>query len=255
MHKAVLIAAAAVISFCLVAAVSAEEKGLFDEAGISITGDIAYYSDYVWRGFLLDGDAVVQPGIYIAGPETAFGTLTAKFWSSHDLNNSDSRASEEYDYILDYTFGFNDIDVSFGHTYYDFPGTDSFSREFYAGIALPNVFLSPSLCVYRDYGRPEDGGGQGTYTVLNAAYSVPLTVARYACSLDLSGHYGYNHELFINGKGADIGLQAGFAVPLTKNSSLVPNVNYSIALGDLKKETDGNQKKRMFAGLALQFSL
>jgi hypothetical protein len=255
MNKAARFLAAAVISVCFVTTAVADEKGLFNEAGITVTGDIAYYSAYVWRGFLLDGDNVVQPGIYIAGPATKFGTVTAKFWSSHDLDNADSRHSEEYDYILDYTFGFNDISVSLGHTYYDFPETDSFSREFYAGIVLPKAFLSPSVFVYRDYGDPEDGGGAGTYTVLNAAYSIPVTAARYACSLDLSGHYGYNHELFINGKGGDIGLGVGFAVPLTKNATLVSNVNYSLALSDLEKESDGNQKERLFAGLTLKFSL
>ena len=247
--------AALVISACLIAPAAAESEGLLTDTRITVSGDVSFFSEYVWRGMLLDGDSVVQPGLYVASPATKFGALTAKFWSSHDLQNADSRHSEEYDYTFDYTYSFKDISISLGHTYYDFPETDLFSREFYAGLAFPKILLNPSVFVYRDYGEPEDGGGEGTYTVLSGAYSIPITVMTYACSLDLSGHYGYNHELFINGKGGDIGLGAGFSVPLAKNATLVPNVNYSIALSDLEKESDGNQKERVFAGLTLKFSL
>ncbi|MDD5347933.1 MAG: hypothetical protein PHT59_04905 [Candidatus Omnitrophica bacterium] len=255
MKKRLVWLAAMVFGLVCASAAFAESEGIFSDLGITVSGDAAYYSEYLWRGMLLDGDAVLQPGVYVAGPTTPFGKLTAKLWSSHDLENRDSRKSEEYDYILDYTFDLTDVSLSAGHTYYDFPETDTFSREFYAGAAFPKMPLSPSVFIYRDYGEPEDGGGAGTYTVASAAYSVPITVAKYACSLDISGHYGYNHELFINGKGSDIGLAAAFSVPLAKNVTLAPSVNYSAALGDLEKESDGNQKDRLFAGLTLKFSL
>jgi len=232
----------------------AQSEGLLSDLGIEVSGDVSYYSEYIWRGMLLDGDPVLQSGLYMAGPKTKFGRLTAKLWVSNDFSNSDSRTtSEEFDYILDYTYDFPEVSLSLGHTYYDYPQADTYSREFYTGIALPKVFLSPLISVYRDYGKPEDGGGEGTYTVLNAAYSMPLKISKYDCTLDLSGHYGYNYELFINGKGADVGLTAGLTVPLTKNSTLSSTINYSIPLKDLKKSSDGNQKSRVYTGVTLKY--
>lgn len=236
-------------------------EGVFSDLGVSVSGDMSYYSEYLWRGFLLDGDPVTQAGIYVAGPETPFGKLTAKFWISKDMDNRDSRLSDEFDYILDYTYALNDASVSVGHTYYDFPdqtGLDgapkTFSREFYAGVTLPKVFLTPSFFAYRDYGDQNDGGGLGNYFVLNLAYSVPVEVKSYKCSLDLSGHYGYNHHLFIRGNGSDIGLGAGFTVPLTKAMTLTPSVNFSAPVSDLKKKDDGAQEARAFTGVTLKYS-
>jgi hypothetical protein len=236
-------------------------EGLLSDTGISVTGDMAYYSVYEWRGFLLDGKGVFQPGIYVAGPSSKFGKLTAKFWASEPLSQGDIRQSKELDSILDYTYDFPAASVSFGHTYYSFPqltpsdgAPGGFSREFYTGLTLPKVFLTPSVFFYRDYGSKSDGGGQGNYLVANLAYSMPVTLKSYACSLDLAGHYGYNYHQYIAGKGGDLGLSAGFTVPLTKSMTLTPGVNFAAPLGKLKKATDGNQKDRFYTGVTLKYS-
>ncbi|MFA6384513.1 MAG: hypothetical protein WCY10_03990 [Candidatus Omnitrophota bacterium] len=256
-----LATASVVLSMVFSGIAFAAGDGVFSDLGIAVSGDMSYYSEYLWRGFLLDGDPVAQTGIYVAGPATPFGKLTAKFWTSKDMDNRDSRLSDEFDYILDYTYDFSAASVSVGHTYYDFPdqtGTDgapkTFSREFYAGVTLPKVLLTPSVFVYRDYGDQNDGGGLGNYFVLNLAYSVPVEMKNYKCSLDLSGHYGYNHHLFIRGNGGDIGLGAGFTVPLTKSMTVTPGVNYSAPLGDLKEKSDGAQEARVFSGVTLKYS-
>jgi hypothetical protein len=235
--------------------VFAASEGLLANSGITASGDVSFYSEYVWRGFLLDGDPVVQPGFYVYSPDWEYGKLTAKFWSSHDLSNSDPRTtSEEYDYILDYTYNFPDASLSLGHTYYDYPAADTFSKEFYVGIALPKVFLTPSLFYYRDYGNPEDGGGLGSYTVFNLAKSLPFEIKGTPASLELAGHYGYNYKLFINGKGGDLGLSAGFKLQLTKNLTCMPNINYSLPMGDLKNKSDGAQKVRVYTGAVFSYS-
>jgi hypothetical protein len=254
MRKSVLLAGLAVLG-ALFSPAFAESEGLLANSGITASGDVAFYSEYVWRGILLDGDPVVQPGFYLSGPDSKYGKLTAKFWSSHDLSNSDPRTtSEEYDYILDYTYSLTDASVSFGYTYYDYPAADLFSKEFYTGIAFPKVFLSPSLFYYRDYGTPEDGGGMGSYTVVNLAKSIPFEIKGSPASLELAGHYGYNYELFINGKGGDIGLSAGLKLQLTKSLTCMPNINYSLPLGDLEKTSDGNQEARVYTGAVFSYS-
>jgi hypothetical protein len=259
--KRYCVIAAVVLAAVFSGNVFAAGDGIFSDLGIAVSGDMSYYSEYLWRGFLLDGDPVTQTGICVAGPAAPFGKLTAKFWTSKDMDNRDSRASDEFDYILDYTYDFSLASVSFGHTYYDFPdqtGLDgapkTFSREFYAGVTLPKVILTPSLFIYRDYGNQNDGGGLGNYIVANLAYSKPVEVKGYKCSIDLSGHYGYNHRLFIRGHGSDIGLGAGFTVPLTKSMTVTPSVNYSAPMSDLKKKDDGAQEARMFTGVTLKYS-
>lgn len=229
-------------------------EGWFSDSGFSAGGDLSYYTQYVWRGFVLDRDNVLQPSYYISTPDTKYGKVTGKVWSSHDTQNQDNLKSEENDYILDYTYTLSDVSLlgnvslSAGHTYYDFVDTDTFSREWYTGVSLPKVFLSPSLFFYRDYGNEEDGGGFGTYTVLNLAKSIPFEMKSVPSSLELSGHYGYNHKLFMTGKGGDIGMTAGLKTQLTKNLTIMPNVNYSIVLGDLGDEAYGNQKNRFYTG-------
>lgn len=260
MKKNLVITAVLMCMFSSSAAFASRD-GILTDLGIALSGDTAYYSEYLWRGMLLDGDPVVQTGVYIAGPATPLGTFTAKFWTSKDMENRDSRSSDEIDYILDYTHDLGLASVSLGHTYYDFPdqtGTDgapkTFSREFYAGITLPEVFLTPSVFIYRDYGEQEDGGGMGTYTVINLAKSLPFKAHGVAMSMELAGHYGYNHELFINGKGGDIGVSAGLKIPLTKSLNMMPNINYVIPVGDVKSSGDGNQDNRFYTGVIATYS-
>ena len=69
----------------------------------------------------------------------------------------------------------------------------------------------------------------------------------------MSGHYGINHELFINGRGYDVGLTAGFSVPLTKAMTITPSVNCSMVFGDLKKKSDGAYENRVYTGVTLKY--
>ncbi|RJO64769.1 MAG: hypothetical protein C4540_03620, partial [Candidatus Omnitrophota bacterium] len=169
--------------------------------------------------------------------------------------------SSETDYIFDYTYNFPSFDVSVGHTYYDFPDATpsdgaprGFSREWYTGIAVPKFFLSPSIYYYYDYGRKEDGGGEGSYTVLNLAYSLPAKIGRYTCSLDINGHVGHNNKQYYRGKGGDAAIGAGISIPLAKNLSCKPTINYSLPWGSLSDKNNGNQMNRFYTGLYLSYA-
>jgi hypothetical protein len=230
--------------------VSAQEgKNLLSK--FEFSGDLAFYSQYVWRGMLLDRDAVLQSGFYITTPESKLGRVQLSIWTSEDLENKDNLKSQEVDYVFDYTYSFKNFDLSFGHTYYDFPDSDAFSREFYLGVSFSNLFLSPSITFYRDYGNEEDGGGNGSYISLDTSYSIPIK--NTPLTLDLLGHFGYNHELFINGNGEDLGLGLGITIPLTEKLSCSPSINYSIPFSDLEDKNDGAQKRRFYAGVSFSY--
>jgi hypothetical protein len=239
-----------------------EAGGILSDAGFEFSADLAMNSIYVWRGIMLDGDPVVQPGFYLASAPAKWGKVKFGFWMSRDMENNDSLASDETDYIFDYTYTFADLDLSLGHIYYDFPdlvasdgSLGGFSREFYLGLGLPNFLLSPSVYYYYDYGRKEDGGGAGSYTVLNLAHSIPVKLSeKYACSLDFSVHFGYNHRQYYRGDGGDAAIGAGFSIPLVKNLSFKPNINYSIPWGNVSDKNNGNQKNRFYGGVYLSYS-
>ncbi|MFA7283159.1 MAG: hypothetical protein WC066_01275, partial [Candidatus Omnitrophota bacterium] len=225
-----------------------------------VSGDLAFNSLYMWRGIMLDGDAVVQPGLYVQSADSKFGRVKFGIWFNHDLENRDTLKSSEVDYLFDYTYGnLSLVDLSAGFTYYDFPDAEpdgsprGFSREVYGGVTFKTLPLTPSVYYYYDFGRKEDGGGEGSYTVLNLSHSIPFTVSKYAMSLDFSGHVGYNNKQYYRGKGGDAALGAGVTMPLTKNLSCKPNINYSMPWGNISDKENGNQKNRLYGGVYLSY--
>jgi len=202
----------------------------------------------------LDGDYVLQPGFTLTS-----GGLSVGVWSNFDTAQNDSLNSTETDTIVSYTKGFeglrvlgkdlNKVNVSVGHTYYDFPGSNGFSREYFLGLGY-ETFLAPTLTWYHDYGVERKGGGRGDYYVLGAGHSLSL-VESYGVTLDLAGHVGYNKDLFMRGEGGDYAGKVGVTVPLTKSLSVSPSVNYSVPFGSLAEASRGNQKEEFFWGVGL----
>jgi hypothetical protein len=216
-------------------------NALFEGKPVEISMDFAVYSKYIWRGFKLDNDPVAQSGVYI----DAYG-INASIWGSLDMDGRDSLDSNEIDYTIGYTYGLNDkfnlpVSITGGYIYYNFPSSKTNSQEFYVGLLLDTVF-SPSFTWYHDFENEQKGGGKGDYIVAQICHSFPLP--DMPVTLDIGGHAGYNHRLFIKGKGGDIGLSAGLTFNLLENCTLSPCVKYSIPLGDLKKTDDGNQQNQ-----------
>ena len=244
-----LFSLALVIGFTVVVGAEETAEPLLYGTEMEISSDIAVYSKYIWRGFKLDGDPVMQPGIYLSG----YG-VDLSIWGSTDIDSDDSiTTSEEVDYSVGYSHTFNDapLILSGGFTYYDFPASDGASREFYVGCSL-NTMLSPCLTWYHDFGEEDSGGGDGDYVVLELGHSIP--VGEYPVTFDLSGHVGYNDKLFINGDGGDIGLGVGLTIQLTEICFLSPSINYSSPFGDLEDSGDGNQDDEFYGGATVAFS-
>jgi hypothetical protein len=238
--------AGCIILFLAAAAFS--EDGVLAGTPVTLSVQSGVSSKYIWRGFKLDGDPVLQTGVS-AG---AYG-FTGTVWGSLDAVNDDALNSDEVDYIVDYTYAIDtSYSLSAGHTFYKFPGYDGESREFYIGAGM-STLLSPKLLWYRDYGDEENGGGDGDYYVLNLSHSIKAPDS--SVSVDLSGHMGYNSGLFIAGKGWDAAFSAGLGIPLTSKCSLSPSISYSMPFGDLKDEGDGNQDNEFYAGALLTFNL
>ena len=227
------------------------QKGILESSNIEVSSEIGVYSKYIWRGFELDSDPVVQPAVYLS----AYG-FEASVWGNFDFDADDALNSDEVDYTIGYTYDLRPhidlpVSVSGGLTYYDFPAADGASREFYVGLGF-DTLLEPSFTWYHDFGDEDSGGGDGDYIIGELSYSHPFK--NTPVSLDLSGHVGYNNELFIRGQGGDVGLTAGLTVTLYKNCTLTPNINYSIPFGDLKDADDGDQDNQFYGGVVLAYS-
>lgn len=219
--------------------------------GVSATLDV--YDQYIWRGFKLDGDTVIQPGfvVTIAGFE-------AGFWGSWDVQNEDSLSGDEADGWIGYNFdlGFIEEDlamigISVGHTWYGFPETDTHTREFYATIALDTI-LAPYATWYHDYEDESQGGADGNYFAFGIGHSLTLS-EDYGISLDLGYELGVNNEAFIVGDGGYNLVTAGFTIPLTENATLAPMLGYSMPFGDLEDSADGNQDDEFYFGASIEF--
>lgn len=238
-----------------------KSETVFDRLHLSASGDLAFNSIYMWRGIMLDGDPVVQPGFYVTGALSEAATVKIGYWASFDIENRDALHSLETDFITDFTYSLESMALSIGHIYYDFPDAapldgapKGFSREVYFGVACSKLPLSPSLFYYLDYGEKLDGGGDGGYTVLNLAHSIPFAVDGIGMSLDLSGHVGHNNKQYYAGKGGDAAVGLGVTIPLTEKLSCKPNINYSVPWGSVSDKGAGNQESRFYSGVYLSYS-
>ncbi len=231
----------------------AESKTLVGDAltengiEIELSGSTDFYSKYIWRGFRLDDDYVWQPGFSVSG----YG-FEVNVWGSFDTDQNDGLSSDEIDTTVSYSRDFEDLSLSIGHIYYDFPSAGTFSKEIFLGFAY-DTLLAPSLTWYHDYSRESQGGGHGDYFVLDLGHSLELN-EDYGVTLDLAGHVGYNRRLFINGEGGDVAFSVGLTLPLTESLTMTPSLNYSIPYGDLEDSGDGNQEDEFYWGIGLSYS-
>ena len=210
--------------------------GILSGSGVSLGGNIDVLSSYVWRGFELDADPVVQTGISVA-----YGGLTVEWLTSNKLVYDYPVNSSEIDYVVDYTHNFGGLSVSAGHTFYVFPAFSDTSGEFYIGGAL-DTFLSPAVFFFSDYDE-----GDGSYVLAQVARSEELGPSK---SMDYSLSVGINDGMWIDGNGGDISAGLSFTFALFEGLDMTPSFGYVIPFGDMEDETDDNL---FFAGASLGF--
>lgn len=157
----------------LVAGVSAQAQ---DEASaLSVTVDVSYVSDYVFRGGQL-GQASIQPSV-----EGSYGDFYAGVWASNPISN-DADLSE-IDFYTGYGFALTDIlSLDVGATYYMYEGgSGDDSIEAFVGVAA-DVLLSPSLYYYYDFDYD--------YSTVEASVGYSIPVESVGVSIDLSAAVG-----------------------------------------------------------------
>lgn len=216
---------------------------------VSVGGTLDFWDKYVWRGQYLDRDAVLQPGVSISAKG-----FTVGYWGSFDMENQDALASDESDYYLSYTYNWEALSFTAGHTWYDFPEANTSSKEYFFSIGL-DTFLSPTLFFAHDYedGKDLNTDGDGNYLSLALSHSITLN-EEYGVSLDLGLTAGYVDGQWLAGEGTHLTPTIGLSVPLTPNMTVTPTIGYNAPFGDLKKDSIGNQDPKLFGGVKVAAS-
>lgn len=227
------------------AAVAAGVSAQAQEASaLSVTVDVTYVSDYVFRGVQL-GDASVQPSI-----EASYGDFYAGVWHTSELSSNDG--TTETDLYAGYGFAVTDIvSLDVGVTQYTYSGgSGGDSTEVFVGVAA-DVLLSPSLYVYHDF-------DYDTYTIeASVGYSIPVDAIN--TSIDLSASVGYqtSDDNYSSG-GVDLGLDdytyytVGASIPyaLSDTATLTVGVEYIYNTEDAVTGFSGHNNNDAVVGSA-----
>lgn len=118
----------------------------------TVSVDLPVASRYVFRGAVIDDNAVFQPGLRVE-QEAGDDLLGAGLWSNFELG--DDRGLEgnftEYDVSLDYSKTFGRVDAAVGGSLYEYPHTDFHSSvEVFAMFSLNDLVVTPTFEAWYD---------------------------------------------------------------------------------------------------------
>jgi uncharacterized protein (TIGR02001 family) len=214
------------------AALAQETK---EEPKPSLNGNVAFLSQYIWRGYELSKDSlVIQPSLTVG-----YRGFEFNLWANLDTNDHYTGKKgfnvNETDLTLSYTHDLGPVKLSGGYIYYGVEqGNDA--QELYLKI-IGNVLLSPTLSIYRDISY-----SPGWYLNLGFSHSFKLSKE---ITLDMGATFGYlisdsDNTVDYNSQGQpttnkfnaplDGNLMMGLTIPFAKYFSAKPVLNYSFPL-------------------------
>ncbi len=239
------------ILFLPLSMVQAEEsKG--DER---VTGSIStgVFNRFVFRGYeLSSGSIIIQPSITVS-----YKGFSISYWGNIDTNERQTqsfvpdrpgrKSFNESDLTLNYTYAIDKLSLTAGYIYYGTKYADETEEVFLS--ASYDIISKPTLTIYRDISTYP-----GTY--INLSFSHSFEVYK-DITLDLAASFGYfkgddsywrtyesatgdytgkKYSGFHDGK-----LQAGLTIPVMKNVTIQPVVQYWFPLSNkAKRIVDGN---------------
>jgi uncharacterized protein (TIGR02001 family) len=166
-----------------------------DEGALAASLDLPVLSAYVWRGQVLNDEAVLQPGMTVSKKGFVFS-----YWGNFNLTDAvtgDAHEFSEHDIGVAYNglkCPVTGAALTLGVVNYDFPnqaiadqqGAGALVRdthEAYVAVGFPEVLLAPTVQVNYDFKEAD-----GFY--FNAAISHSFELAK-AVSLDVGANVGY----------------------------------------------------------------
>ncbi len=237
-------------SFSLVHAEEAKQE----EEKVTGSASVGVYNRYIFRGYeLSSGSVVIQPSVTVS-----YRGFSVNYWGNIDTNERATqsfvpdrpgrKSFNESDLTLSYTFSpIDKLSLTAGYIYYGTKYADETEELFLS--ATYDVISKPTLTIYRDISTYP-----GTY--INLSFSHSFEVYK-DITLDLAASFGYfkgddsywrtyerstgdytgkKYSGFHDGK-----LQAGFTIPITKNLTVQPVLQYWFPLSNkAKRIVDSN---------------
>ncbi|MEW6115398.1 MAG: TorF family putative porin [Nitrospirota bacterium] len=226
-------------------------------APVSGSASVGIFNRYIFRGYELSNKSIViQPALSVS-----YKGFSATLWSTID---SDEHATQSFapdrpgqksfnetDLTLSCTYVLGKLSLTGGYIYYGTKYADETEELFVT--ASYDMLLKPTLSVYRDINEYP-----GTYINLAIAHSLPVYKE---ITLDLGASAGYfvgdgsYWKTFESSTGDYTGkkysafhdgmVKAGLTIPVAKNISVQPTVQYWFPLSSKAKKTvDGNSYNR-----------
>jgi len=218
---------------------AAELDKAVDEDRPELSADVAFLSQYIWRGYGLSKDSlVIQPSV-----TAAFKGFSLNLWGNLDTNyqgegeyNGNSKWNET-DMTFSYGHSFGIVGLEAGFIYYALDGLQD-SKEFYLSAGV-DVILAPTLTVYREVSKL-----QGWYVNLGLSHSFELP---YDMSLDLGATFAYyksDNDSMVDYTDDNVAtsdrysgfhdglLSVGLAIPFYKYFTVTPSIAWAFPLSD-----------------------
>lgn len=216
-----------------------------EEPAVSVNADLPVLSAYVWRGQVLNDEAVFQPALNLSK-----GGFGLNVWGNYNLTDAVADAGEcsEIDLTASYGGKVGPLQYGLGVIEYSFPnqtlvsGSNSVAypgtREVYVSLSLPDLPVVPSLSVYRDIDE-----GECFYGSIGLGYSREI-MAKTTLGLTASlGMGDSDYDRFYFGvdkaKIGDANVGATLTYEVTPNLTLVPGIQYTWLPDDDIREAAG----------------
>jgi len=243
----------------------AAELDQVDEDRPELSADVAFMSQYIWRGYAYSKDSlVIQPSV-----TAGYKGFSLNLWGNLDTRYAaepyeDDSKWNETDMTFSYGHSFGMVGLEAGFIYYALDGLDD-SKEFYLSLGLDTI-LAPTVTVYREISKL-----QGWYVNLGLSHSFELP---YDMTLDLAGTFAYyysnndnmveyNSDLSATGErfsGLHDGLlSVGLNIPFWKYFTVTPSIAYAFPLShqadnELQALSIDEKANHLFGGVTLSMA-
>lgn len=238
-----------VTEIATVAVQSADSVCVMEKApALSVDANVAFLSQYIWRGIVLNKKPVLQPSLTLG-----YGAASLNIWSNMDMTdqNGSSNKFNELDFTFDYSSTVSSLAYSAGIMKYTFPNTGyGGSTEMYLSLSSEKTG-NASLTIYQDVDLCE-----GTYLSLENGTSIPVGKIT---SLDVGGSINWGsskHNSFYygvdGGAVTDCLVSASATFGLGSVLSVTPVISYSALVNTAIRQTfksNNIQRDNLFGGI------
>lgn len=229
------------------------------------TLDLPVNSAYVWRGQVLNDEAVLQPSLSVSA-ENGLSFSTWANWNLTDsLGESSKNEFNEVDLTVSYDVPVEVIDLSVGVADYEYPNqtvaaadetSSAFAlpstREAFVSVGKEDLILSPSLGVYYDFGQVNAfyaliGVSQGYDVSEELSLTASLSVG--AADSDYNSYYFGVDSAKLNDGNAKLGATYAFSEAISVSAYAMYTYLLDSAIRDAAKENDAYfNKGDIFSG-------